>query len=257
MSNSANLAETFQSIVNALGQSESPYGETQYPAEIACMEFQNALSETILPRRITARGNDGSRLSVLAKNRRVIKVAEVHPPELWDGENAPHETECETDFNTFAGPFASALIKVVGDDGIRIERSLLSDRLGKTKPGYPAAMLAGHVKKSNNQNGGKSNVGRLFRTFPDLTRALFSDEVDVRIGISSRITEDWMQTRVADLRKDLNPADPDLRFIVIDGDAPLGLALLWFEGEGCIVVSETPRDIGKLERYVGALGRYL
>lgn len=257
MSNAPNLAETFQSIIDSVDQSDSPYGETQYAADEACLEFQSALSETILPRRITARGNDGSRLSVVAKNRRVIKVAEVHPPELWDGDNAPNETECETDFDSFGGHFASTLLKVVGDDGIRIERSLLSDPLGKTKPGYPAAMLTGHVKKSQNRGPNASHVDRLFRTFPDLTRALFSDEVDVRIGNESRIEQDWIQARITDLQKELIPEGPDLRLVVLDGEAPLALAMLWFEGKGCIVVSETPRDIGKLERYVGALGRYL
>lgn len=253
----SNLAATFDTIIDTVGGKLPPAGSAEISANDAYSAFQNVLSRTIMPRRITFRGADGARVSVIAKNRRVINLSEVHPQSNWDGDVAPEKTECEADFDTFAKSFASALVKTVNGESIRIEQSLLSDPLGTTKAGYPSGMLVEHIEQSQKRVPAGAEIASFFEANDGLPRARFGDEIEITIPAGSSITHDWMQTRIDEALKDLSGSEVDLRFLTLDGEKPMALALAWMDGQGAVVVSDDAEKFADLEQKLSALRGHL
>ncbi len=253
----SNLAATFDTIVNTVRGQIPPTGMTEIPADDAATEFQNTLLRTVLPRRITVRGADGARISVIAKNRRIINLSEVHPPSDWTGKAAPEQTECQADFDQFAGPFASAFLKAVNGKPIRIEQALLTDPLGAVKAGYPAGMLVDHVEQSLGRVPAGDQIALFLEANDGLPRARFGSEIEVTVPANAAVSHDWMQDRIDEALKDLAETKSDLRFLVLDGDAPMALALVWLEGEGAIVFSDDVKNFDNLEQKLSAFSAYL
>ena len=222
--------------------------------EAACSELESVLDSTILPRRVTISAEDGARVSVIARNRRVIKVADVHPQNLWEGEQSPQATVCEGDYDSFARAFASALTKVVTDKRVAIEQTFLSHALGTINhSGYPASMLCEHISRSQSDEGDAAVVQGFYDRFPEYARARFGSTNDVVVPPASAIDPTWLGARVSELREELNGKDTDLRLMTLGGEASRAMAIAWFGGEGCIVISEHSAQFDELELRLGAL----
>jgi len=249
----SNLTETFDTIINTVQGTVPPAGTVEIPADNAVAEFQDALLRTVLPRRITMRGADGARVSVIAKNRRIINLSEVHPPAHWTGTSAPEKTECQADLDEFGRPFASALVKTIDGKPIHIEQALVSDPLGATKAGYPSGMLTEHVTQSQQRAPVGDQITAFFEANDGHPRARFGNEIEITVPAESVISHDWMQARIDDALKDVEGTETELRFLVLEGEAPMALALAWFDGEGVIVLSDDPTTFDELEQKLSAL----
>jgi len=254
MPNTAKIQASFDSITAALN-GEGPSDDfRELDTESACSELETVLNGTILPRRVTVSSEDGARLSVIARNRRVIKVADVHPQNLWDGKQSPQATVCEGDYDSFARTFSSALLKVVADKKIMIEQTFLSHALGTiTHTGYPASMLCEHTSLSQEDKDDAAIIQGFYDTFLDQPRARFGSINEIDIPKISHIDPEWLGARVAELREDLKTEDTHLRFMQLDGVDRRAAAIAWIGGEGCIVMSEYPDQFDVLELRLGAL----
>ncbi len=251
------LTPTFEAIIDTVQGKAPPVGSSEIPADEAYTEFQTVLSRTILPRRITLKGAEGAQISVIGKNRRIVNLSEVHPEAHWTGETSPEKTECQAGYAEFAGPFASALVKAVGDKPIRIEQALLTDSLKASGAGYPVSMLAEHIEQSQKRAPADDQVVSFFEANDGLPRARFGNEVEVTIPAEASITHDWMQARIDEVREQLGDKETDLRFIVVDGEKPIAFAMAWLDGEGAIVLSDDPEKFNDLENKLSALRAYL
>jgi len=251
------LSAPFQTIIDTMEGSAPFAGIAAIASDDACGHFGHVLSNTLLPRRITVRADSGARVSVVAKNRRIIKLTEVHPPELWNGAEAPEATECQNDYDAFAHPFASALVDVIGKESVQIEQGLLSEPLGSVPSGYPASMLGEHIEKSQQRQPAGDELVTFFQAHSDLPRARFGAEIEITIPTGSDISHDWMQTRIDEALADLQTTETDLRFLVLEGQSPRALALAWFDGEGVIIMSDDPETFSELEQRLHTLRDYL
>ena len=130
MPSPAKIIATFDSISEFINNPPDVGGFREVEVEAACAELESVLNSTMLPRRDTISTEEGARLSVIARNRRVLKVADVSPSNLWEGDQSPQATVCEGDFDAFARAFASALLKVAAGKQIAIEQIFLSHALG-------------------------------------------------------------------------------------------------------------------------------
>lgn len=223
----------------------------------AFVAFAEILSTTILPRRVTLHAQNGARLSVIAKNRRVVKIAEVHPAEHWQGSDTAQDTACTKGYDDFGKAFALAIVAVAGNTQSRIEQALLVDPLGATKPGYPATLIAEHIEEAQKPEPRGAHIAAFFDDHPSMPRARFGAETVIEIPEGSTCDEDWMRALVTDQRDTVLGTDQDLRLTVFDGDAPYALALAWFDGEGAVILCQTPDDIDTAERHLTALRQYL
>lgn len=251
------LSAPFQSIIDSMEGSAPLPGFAAVSHDEACDQFMQTVTKTLLPRRITVRADSGARVSVVAKNRRIIKLTEVHPPELWSGEKAPEATECENDYDAFAHPFASALVNVIGKQSVHIEQGLLSEPLGTVPSGYPASMLSEHIEQSQQRKPVGGELQAFHDAHGDLPRARFGAEIEVTIPTGSDISHDWMQARIDEALADLKTTETELRFLVLDGTSPKALSLAWFDGEGVIILSDDPEKFSELEQRLYALRDYL
>ncbi len=251
------LSATFQGIIDSIeGKAPSPATIPHSP-ENAVNAFQSVLSSTVLPRRITARAENGSRLSVVVKNRRVLKIAEVHPPELWDHETPAQEIKCVSDYEAFAHPFVSTLTKVIGGEPIQIDQALIDDSITGTGSGYQSSMLAEHVEQSLDRPSASSLVDGFFNEFPTMARARFGDENSVDIPSASNLKPEWFDVNIDEIQKTLPDKDADLRFLVLDGETPQAIAMIWFKGSGCLVTAEDQTTFESLEKSLNDLRQYL
>jgi len=251
------LSTTFQSIIDTIDGSVPPPETIPHVPDNAVDAFQSTLSSTILPRRITVRAESGARISVVAKNRRVIKIAEVHPLDLWSYETSPLDIKCVTDYESFAQPFASTLVKVIDDEPIQIDQALISDPIGNTGTGYPASMLANHVEQSMTRVPAAEQVKIFFDLFPTLARARFGDENIIEIPDGSSLNSEWFETKIDGVQPALSKKETDLRFLILNGEVPQALALVWLDGAGCLVVAEDTEELDRLEQSLAELRRYL
>lgn len=238
------LSKTFDEIIATLEGDLASSRTAAIEADEAYLAIQNTLMKTILPRRVTVRGKDGARLSIVAKNRRIIKLAEVHPEQHWTGANAPEKTECRADYDTFAHPLASALINVVSGEPIQIEHALVLDPLGPAKVGYPAATLCEHIEQSQQRLPARDQVVAFYEAQNSLPRGRFGQENEVTVPADASITHDWMQARIDEVVAELEGVDHALKIIAIGGDSPRALAVAWLDGEGALVLCD---DAEKLE----------
>ncbi len=232
------LSAIFDGVVDTLEGRAPPPEKIQHSAEDAAAAFQTALCDTILIRRITVRAENGSRLSVIAKNKRVLKVAEVHPAEMWQHSEGFLETACTSDYDGFGLPFASALVKVTGKGPVQIEQALVSDPLGSTARGYPASKLVADVEKSQQRIPAGDEVQKVYDAFDTCARARFGATTAVDIPAGYTVTEDWLQQQVAATIQSVAGRETDVKFAVLSGDTPRALASVWLDGEGAIIVSE-------------------
>lgn len=247
------LSTTFENIIDMM-QGKTPLpGTSDIPADDAFSEFQNILSQTILPRRITLRGAEGARVSVIGKNRRIVNLSEVHPQSHWTGDSAPEETECQADDDKFSAPFVSALIQAVDGESIRIEQALLTDPLKTSKAGYPVTRLVENINEAQKQAPAGEHIVSFFQENDGLPRARFGREIEVTIPADSEVSHDWMQARIDEALDDLIDKKSDLRFLVIEGEAPMALALAWLKGEGVIIRSDDPESFDDLEQKLSTL----
>lgn len=251
------LSAKYQNIIDTIEGKSPPPATIPHSPENAVSAFQNVLSSTILPRRITARAENGSRLSVVVKNRRVLKIAEVHPPELWDYETSPQEIKCVPDYETFAHPFVSALTKVIGVEPIQIEQALIDDTISGTGAGYQASLLTEHVKQSQKRPPASTVIEELFAEFPTMARMRFGDDNTIHVPDSSQIDTAWFEAKMNDIKSSLADKDFDLRFLVLEGEKPQAIMMAWLEGSGCLIVAEDSTTFDALEKSVNNLRQYL
>jgi len=251
------LSAIFENVLDTIEGRTPPPATIPHAADEAATALESVLAETILPRRITVRAERGARLSVVAKNRRVIKIAEVHPPELWRHETSAQETSCIADYDAFALPFARAFTQVVGGEPIQIEQALIEDAIGNTGSGYPASKFAEHVEQSKKRVPAGEQVGIFFDAFPKLARARFGDEDAIELPEGSALTSEWIQLQIDSVRESLSEKETDVRFLTLSGDTPRALALVWIDGAGCIVISDDPETFDALETKLTSLRPYL
>jgi len=251
------LSATFQNIIDTIDGSVPPSATIPHTPDDAVSALQKAISSTIMPRRLTVRAENGSRLSVVTKNRRIIKVAEVHPLDLWNFETSPLDIKCVSDYESFAHPFASTLVKVIGGEPIQIDQALVGDPIGNTGAGYPVSMLAEHVEQSQKRAPAANQVTMFFDVFPNLARARFGDENAIEIPDVSSLNSEWFETRIDGVQQALSDKETDLRFLVLDGETPQALAMVWLDGAGCLVVAEDKTEFDTLEQKLNELRRYL
>jgi len=251
------LSAPFQTIIDTMEGSTPLPGIAAISHDEACNHFEHAVLNALLPRRITVRADSGARVSVVAKNRRIIKLTEVHPPELWTGKVAPEATKCQNDYDAFAHPFASALVDVIGKKSVHIEQGLLSEPLGSGPSGYPATMLSEHIEMSQERQPAGDKLVSFYEAYSELPRARFGTEIEITIPNGSDISHDWMQARIDDALTDLKNTETDLRLLVLDGASPRALALAWFDGEGVIIMSDDPETFSELEQRLYTLRDYL
>ena len=254
MPSTAKLIATFDSISDFIDNPPDVGGFRELEVEAACAELEAVLNSTILPRRVTISSQDGARLSVIARNRRVIKVADVSPANLWEGEQSPQATVCEGDYESFARDFASALLKVAAGQHIAIEQFFLSHALGTiAHSGYPASMLCEHALRSQADEGDATIVQNFYDNFPEQARARFGSINETDVPSNSNIDPAWLGARVVELKEELNGKDTDLRFMILGGANQRAMATVWFGDEGCTVVSENADRFDELELRLGAL----
>ena len=251
------LSAIFQDVIDTIEERTPPADTISHASDGAAAALQSKLSETILARRITLRAENGARLSVVAKNRRVIKIAEVHPPELWQHTSEPQDTTCIADYETFARPFASTVFDVIGDGPVKIEQALIGDPIGKTGAGYPASKLTEHVAQAQQRSPAPEKADEFFEAFPEMARARFGDKDAVDLPDASKLTADWMQEQIDGLSGSLADKDSDVRFLVLTGEAPRALALVWLDGAGCLIVAEDTDTFDALEQRIDDLRPYL
>jgi len=250
----ARIISAFDDIAEFIENPSRDEGFRELDTEAACAELERVLNSTILPRRVTISSQDGARLSVIARNRRVIKVADVNPPNLWEGQQSPQATVCEGDYDAFAQAFASALLKVVAGNCVAIEQIFLSHALGTiVHKGYPASMLCEHVSLSQADENDAAVVQGFYDHFPEQVRARFGSINETDIPADSKIDASWLGARVVELKEELGGRDTDLRFMVLGGENRRAMASIWFGGEGCAVISEHPDRFDELELRLGAL----
>lgn len=251
------LETTFDSIIATVQGNMPPVDSKDVPADDALVEFQDVLRRTILPRRITLRGNEGARVSVIAKNRRVVNLSEVHPASHWTGETNPETTECNTDFDGFAGPFVTALVKTMDGQSSQIEQSLLVDPLPATKAGYPAAMLSEHAEQALKPAPAGDVVAAFLDTNEGYARARFGSEIEITVPAQASVDHDWMQDRIDEALRELKGKKTDLQFLTLDGAKPMAIALVWLDGEGAIVLADDPDGFKELEENLYTLRPHL
>jgi len=258
MPHTAKIRASFDHILAELNDDVPLVGFRELDTETAFAELDAALSGTILPRRITISSEDGARLSVIARNRRVIKVADVHPQNLWEGAQSPQATVCEGDYESFSSSFSSALLKVVADNKVMIEQTFLSHGLGTiTHKGYPASMLCEKVPVEQSKEDDATIVQGFFDAFPDQPRARFGANDETQIPANSQVDPTWLAARVTELREELDGQDTNLRFLILEGEDRRAAAIVWIGGEGCMVMSEYPENFDELEFRLGALREHL
>lgn len=254
MSELSHISKAFQSIIDAADNESFSLTHSDVAACDACEVFQSALANTILPRRITIRSERGARLSVVVKNRRIVKVAEAHPEGVWTGKSSPQDTACEASYDTFGAIFAAALLEVVDDQTVSIEQSLLTDPLEKTaRGGYPASSLTEHVAKAAKGEPDAAVIKQFYDTFSIQPRALFGTETETVIPEESLLDKDWVQARLNEVKTDQSDTDLDLSLMIADGDKPVAMVVARRRDEGCVVLSDNPEHFDALERDVGNL----
>lgn len=254
MPSPAKIIATFDSISEFINNPPDVGGFRELEVEAACAELESVLNSTILPRRVTISTEEGARLSVIARNRRVIKVADVSPSNLWEGDQSPQATVCEGDFDAFARAFASALLKVAAGKQIAIEQIFLSHALGTiAHTGYPASMLCEHALRSQADEGDATIVQNFYDNFPEQARARFGGSNETNVPSDVNIDPAWLGALVVDLKAELIGKDTDLRFMILGGKNPRAMATVWFGEEGCVIVSENSDRFDELELRLGAL----
>ena len=251
------LSDTFSTLIDTVNGNVPAPSTIDFSADTSGDAYADIINATILPRRVTAKTESGARVSVIAKNRRIVKLVEVHPEYYWDGEQQPHETDCAGDAEAFSQPFASTFVKIVGKETIRIESAMLRERVDLAKSGFLASKLPEHLVEARENSPVSKQAAATFEGFPDLPRAQFGSASKISVPDGSAVTSDWMAARAAELKKELTDVESDIRFIALDGDETHALALVWLGGEGCLVLSTTPDDVDTLEQHLGALRQYL
>lgn len=251
------LSDTFSALIETVKGNAPLPSDVDHTADTAGDAYAEIINATILPRRVTAKTASGARVSVIAKNRRIVKLIEVHPETYWDGAVAPHETECSGDAEAFSSPFASTFVKIVGKESIRIETAMLSERVDLPKSGYLASKIPSDVAEARENSPVSKQAAAMFTAFPNLPRARFGSASEIIVPEGSAVATDWMATRAAELKSELAGVESDIRFVSLDGEVSHALALVWLGGEGCLVLADTPDEFGELERHLGALRQYL
>ena len=142
------LVSEFQSILDFVEDGASYADISEPDLSAASALLQKVLCDTILPRRITVRAENGNRLSVIARNRRVVAIVEVHPSTLWTGEAEPQDTVCELDFEAFGAPFANVVTSLISGSPFSIDQHFVTDALPDAGlRGYPASNLSDDISR--------------------------------------------------------------------------------------------------------------
>ena len=122
---------------------------------------------------------------------------------------------------------------------------------------YPIGKLIDHIEQSQKRPPAGKHIVSFFEANGGLARARFGSEIEITIPSGSPISHDWMQARIDEALNDLTEAETDLRFLILEGDTPLALALAWLDGEGAIILSDDPDAFDDLEQKLSELRTHL
>ncbi len=250
-------ADIFQETIDMIDGKTPPVETLIYSSYTALPAFQSVLSQTMLPRRICMRAGNGHRVSVIAENRRIVKIAEVHPSGLWENDQAPHTVTCSADDPGYIHPLASALSKIAESGDIRITRTLLADPLKGAGKGYPASMLSDYLKKEQVSEHNPDPVTGFYDAFPELARATFGKQTHVDVPATSAIDPEWLHKKAEAVRETLTDRPGELRLLTLSGERPLVVALVWFKESGCIVATHDQDRFDALQGRIETLRHLL
>lgn len=250
MSDLDKLAATFRDLATLLEGGAPSVATLLQDAETACDALQAKLNETILPRRITIENADGAKLSLMAKDRRIIALKEVYPFDLWRGDKTPLHTEVDEEPDGFIHPFAVALQEISAGRAIRIDSDFADERVDPVGGGFPAERLSQAVAETRALRDADDRIDAFFDAFPHLPRACRGAEDRVHLPDDARVDAQWLQVRLDEL---LAGEGDEAMLVHLDGDAPLALALIRIGEQGCVVLGTAEDDIDALGQLLFAL----
>ncbi len=251
MSDSSPIADTFQAIVNRA--ENVPSGTISGDGDVASSAYTATLTQTILPRRVTLCAADGSRLSVIARNRKVIRVEDVQPRDLWTGDADPDATDCSADFDAFAKDFAGSIVAICARGAATTETSLISEDVKSTAlAGYAASHLPDHLAQVRSL-GAKEILPDFYDAWDGHARARAGKETAVDLPTEPPVHARWLQSRLAEWSNACKGDGLQLRFITTTGEQPIAIAFAALDDDRCVIVTDKPDDFAKLEAALGAL----
>ena len=224
-------------------------GSSSLPADSVPVALRDAISSTILPRKLTLSAG-GAHLSIIARNRRVVEVADIHPADLWPGGKDTTDASEED----FALPFAGCLLAIAAEGDARIDSAMVDGTLpATTLAGYPAARLPGDVEtaKAADHVSDTGLLAAILDSCHGHARVWSGTGEGIEIPDGAPVDAAWMENRL----EEWSAAGPstDVQLIVAGGSMPAALALVALDGERCAVACAEPEGIPALERALGTL----
>ncbi len=243
MPESATLTASFQALRDRATSGMPPPvpGPDDAPAALT-----DTIGATILPRVVTLAAEDGSRVDLTVRNRRVLGVASIHPPDLWQGPVAPAEAGSDAGPEDFAQPLARAVLAVSARGSVRIGSRLPEGPIPAISvKGYPATQLSGAIETIRTEPQ-VHPVHRFRDACQGHARAWSGEEAGVDIPEGGKVDEPWISARLSEWSAAAGDT-MDLRFVRVGGAPPAALALAAAGGECCVVACHEPDDFDRLE----------
>ena len=237
------LADTFRAIAE---RAEGAMSVPDAPADPAT--FAATVAATVLPRIVTLGADDDAELSVLVRNRRIVRLIEVSPSDSWAGEA---DLPCDAGDDAFAQAFTATLFAVSGRGNARIgTRFVGGEDVPDTLAGYSAAKLTAAVQAALDAQG--SDALHEFRDrWTGHARAWAGAEGGADVPYGYRVDVAWMEARLVDW----SAAVPDddglhLHHVAVGGETPLEAVFAATKGQSCLVAcaetAQFPRLYGEL-----------
>lgn len=243
MPESAALTASFSALRDRAG-SGMPFPGTG--PDDAPTAFTDTIGATILPRIVTLVADDGSRVDVTVRNRRVVGVDAVDPADIWQGRIALANAGCDAQPEDFAHPLARAILTVAGRGSARVGTRLLDGSVPAIAlAGYPSVRLAEDIDAMRGE--GAANAVHAFRDdWSGHARAWSGEDAGSDIPEGCAVDAEWMAQRLSEWSSAAGD-DTDLRFVLAGGDAPMALALVAVGGEHCLVACQALDEFARLE----------
>lgn len=212
----------------------------------ASAAFTDAIGATILPRIVMLAADDGSRVDVMVRNRRVVGVDAVDPADIWQGRIALANAGCDSKPEDFAHPLARAIVTVAGRGSVRVGTRLLDGSAPAiATAGYPAARLSEDIAALRD-DAATNAVHAFLDDWSGHALAWSGEDAGTDMPEGCAVDAGWMGQRLSEWSAAAGD-DTDLRFVLAEGDAPMALALVAMGGEHCVVACDAPDEFGRLE----------
>ena len=246
MTAAAPIAELFRSVVaHAEGTPFHPQGDAE--------AFRDTVAATVLPRVLSLHAGDGTRLSVVVRNRRIIRLLDVVPADLWGGEESPETLPGDVAGDGFGPSFAKAVLAITAHADTRIETRLLdgSDLPG-TLSGYPASRLVADLEDASAPRTADA-LRAFLNGWTGHARAWSGREDGIDVPDVHRIDDAWLRTRLADWMAGVPDDGLHLRHVMVGGDDPLAVAFVAMADEACVVACADAAQFARLDDDLAAL----